>query len=120
MNEQQEQQEQWTHQTAKELRRLADVLDQAESLEAGRFNWGTLRYPTVNIYLADYASVDQLGALLNQKAGVGGYQNKYYGVWVHTDYFEFCITTPAITVPRACPFCDEKHDCTHTDGTVQA
>lgn len=33
-----------------------------------------------------------------------------------TPELRITVVTPAVTIPRACPYCDQKHDCTHLDS----
>lgn len=112
-----EQQEHWTRQTARSLRFLADKLEESEELEMG-CSYGSVDEPRVLIKVADYAGVDQMAELMGAKAEIGGYGNSYYQVSLDADSTCIRIQTPAVTIPRACEYCDQKHDCTHVEGDV--
>lgn len=117
--EMEEQQEHWTRQTARSLRFLADKLEGSEGLEVlGNEYSRRMNVPYVMIRLATYEQVDQLAGILGTKAGIGGYQNEDYRAGLTCDSLDVVVKTPVITIPRACEYCDKKHDCTHIDGEV--
>lgn len=108
--------EDWAETIAGHLRDLADTLENAWGIKPGRETWGEIQPGWVHLPVDSTADVDHLARLLGVPAELeGGTYPKYVARRV-TPELHITVVTPAVTIPRACPYCDQKHDCTHLDS----
>lgn len=104
---------------AAKFRKLADAMEKADSKMKSWYSSDTDKEPYVSIDMANEAAATAL------KDALGIDSPASYDSTCREMRFELgaiglngSIAYPALTIPRACEYCDQKHDCTHIDGEV--
>lgn len=106
--------EDWAGTVAVQLRDLADTLENADGIKPERETWRGSGW--VRLRVGSPADVDHLAGLLGVTAGLEGGSYPEYVARRVTPELRIAVVTSAVTIPRACPYCDQKHDCTHIDS----